>query len=102
MKDQIEQLRAEMWAYLRSGQRANRRKILAAYKHVNSAALILGCERIRPERPAGNAEPITYPDAGKAIQEPAEEANTILATNYDQQDKPGPEKPKRGRKAKGE
>lgn len=102
MKEQIEAARAALWEYIRSGNRANRRKAIQALKLVNRAALIFGSEKLSNARPPSNAAPIKYPNAGESPAPEPEEANVVLASNMEPTDQPGPEKPKRGRKAKSE
>jgi hypothetical protein len=102
MKEQIEAARAALWAYIQGGNRANRRKAVQAFKLVNKAALVFGCDRLTNERPASNAQEVKYPGAGQATPlPPAEgEGSTVIASNVEAQDQPGPEKVRRGRKPK--
>jgi hypothetical protein len=91
MIDTLIELRAALFAQLRSGERGkNRRATLLAYKHIDKAARILGAPRLEiPRRTQGNPVPVYK--AQDAPQPQAPEPGVVLADNSAQQT--GPEKP---------
>lgn len=91
MIDTLIELRATLFAQLRSGERAkNRRATLLAYKHIDKAARILGAPRLEiPRRTEGNPVPVYQ--AQEQELAPETQPTVVLADNSAPQT--GPEKP---------
>lgn len=98
MKKELESARNELWAYVKSNNRVNRRAVLEAFKMVDRACKRLGIAPIDKTRPPSNAQQVAYPatDEAKEVQDLSE--GPVLADNSTPET--GPERPKRGRKAK--
>lgn len=98
MKKELEHARSLMWAYIKSNNKVNRRTVLEAFKLVDRACKRLQIPNIVRERPPSNAQQIEYPatDETKQVQDLSE--GPVLADNSTPET--GPERPKRGRKAK--
>lgn len=98
MKKELESARALMWAYIKSNNKVNRRAVNEAFKLVDRACKRLEIPNIIKERPPSNAQPVQYPptDEAKQVQDLSE--GPVLADNS--QPETGPERPRRGRKAK--
>ncbi len=98
MKKELESARNELWAYIKSNNRVNRRTVLEAFKLVDRACKRLGIAPIDKTRPPSNAQQVAYPatDEAKQVQDLSE--GPVLADNS--QPETGPERPRRGRKAK--
>ena len=98
MKKELEHARSLMWAYIKSNNKVNRRTVLAAFKLVDRACKRLKIPNIIKERPPSNAQQVAYPatDETKQVQDLSE--GPVLADNSTPET--GPERPKRGRKAK--
>jgi len=94
MQNKLIELRTELFAALRSGERQkNRRALLLAYKHIDKAARILGAPRQDiPSRQSKAAQPQYVPQ--ESIEAP--EAGTVLADNSTPTT--GPEKPVKARR----
>ena len=91
MIDTLIELRAALFAQLRSGERAkNRRATLLAYKHIDKAARILGAPRLEiPRRTKGNPVPVY--NAQEQELAPETQPTVVLADNS--APLTGPEKP---------
>lgn len=98
MKKELEAARNELWAYVKSNNRVNRRAIIGALKLVEKACKRLGIAPIDKTRPPSNAQQVAYPatDEAKQVQDISD--GPVLADNS--QPETGTERPKRGRKAK--
>jgi len=98
MKKELEIARNELWAYVKSNNRVNRRAVLEAFKMVDRACKRLGIAPIDKTRPPSNAQQVAYPktDEAKEVQDLSE--GPVLADNSTPET--GPERPRRGRKAK--
>lgn len=94
MQNKLIELRAELFAALRSGERQkNRRALLLAYKHIDKAARILGAPRQEiPSRRSKATEAQYVPQE----RTEAPEAGTVLADNSTPTT--GPEKPIKARR----
>ena len=98
MKKELESARNELWAYIKSNNRVNRRTVLEAFKLVERACKRLNIAPVDKSRPPSNAQQVVYPatDEAKQVQDLSE--GPVLADNS--QPETGPERPRRGRKAK--
>lgn len=98
MKKELESARNELWAYVKSNNRVNRRAVIGALKLVEKACKRLGIAPLDKTRPPSNAQQVAYPktDEAKEVQDLSE--GPVLADNSTPET--GPERPRRGRKAK--
>jgi hypothetical protein len=91
MIDTLIELRAALFAQLRSGERAkNRRATLLAYKHIDKAARILGASRLDIPRRA-KVNPVPVYQAQEQELAPETQPTVVLADNS--APLTGPEKP---------
>lgn len=101
MKQELKDARDTLWAYLLTGNRANRRKVVQAFKLVDKAARVMGLERIERTPKQGNAVEVKFPKTDEVRELPLPDSGTVLADNSTKE-QAGPERVKRGRKPKGE
>lgn len=102
MIKEVETARAALWAYIQTGNRANRRRAIKAFSLVNKAALVLGLGKLERKLPKSAPQKVVYPATTEAKEvAPAPETGTVIADNVNREQS-GPEKPRRGRKPKGE
>lgn len=98
MKEQLEQLRKELYNALQSGARTNRRAILQAFKLVSKACNVMKLPKLERKPFRGLEQEITYPPTTEQPQRREVSTSDVLATNAPDEE---PGRPKsRGRKPK--
>lgn len=91
MIKELEKIRSDLFAVIRSGERKNRRALLIAYKHIDKAVRALGAGKQAVPPREGAKQEAKYDAQPK--EEEAQDTGPYLANNIPEPT--GPERPRR-------